>query len=70
LVLLFVAKTLSCDYVYYRTAEQGDLADIVLAHAMRIATILGMHEATPVSDFVEAAVRKRVFWLICKLSVP
>ncbi|WVQ89304.1 hypothetical protein IAS59_003060 [Cryptococcus gattii] len=57
-----------CDYVYLRSLEQTVAAEVTLAQAMRLATLLKCHEkvdgAEDTSTFIEAELRKRVFWLI------
>ncbi|OWZ27304.1 hypothetical protein C356_06720 [Cryptococcus neoformans c45] len=57
-----------CDYVYLRSLEQTVAAEITLAQAMRLATLLKCHEkvngAEDTSTFIDAELRKRVFWLI------
>ena len=63
----------SCQHIYLGTLGRTHAANLILAEAIRLSHILGLHDERMVRDnpdVIEREMRRRVFWLLCGLFVP
>lgn len=60
----------SCQHIYLGTIGRTNVADVVLAQAIRLAFVMNLQDERSsnarIGDEVDREVRRRVFWLLCK----